>query len=168
MEYQFEDNEFTSWDILEFLKNVYGAQVNGSPFTNINIQNWIRNKKLPEFYGGHRIIKTDRYKELNNLLVLTLENLNRSELTELVGCLSNFRETLNMRRAVDKIDYNKKPRKLRTGLYYQILKKAGKQYTKKTIKRATLPECWKAAGVKANQNAHKKINRNCNQKGSRL
>lgn len=158
MEYQFEDNEFTSWDILEFLKNVYGAQVNGSPFTNINIQNWIRNKKLPEFYGGHRIIKTERYQELNNLLVLTLENLSRSELTDLVGCLSDFTETLNRRRAIDKIASNKKPRKHRTGLYYQILNKANKQYTKKTIRQATLPDDWKGAGIKGNQLTPKREN----------
>jgi hypothetical protein len=152
MTYEFEDNEFTSWEILEFLKNVYGMQVNGSPFT----QNWIRIKKLPDFYGGHKIIKTERYKELNNLLVLTLENLNRSQLTDLVGCLSDFRETLNKRRAIDRIAYNKKPRKQRTHLYYQILCKANKQYTKKTIKQATLPDDWKGAGVKGNQTAHRR------------
>jgi hypothetical protein len=151
MTYHFENNEFTSWEILEFMKNVYGAQINGSPFTNWNVQNWIRMRKLPELYGGHRIIKTERFKELNNLLVLTIENLHRCELTDLVGYLPDFKETLNKRRAVDKIAYNKKPRKQRTGLYYQILAKAGKQYTKKTIKQATLPEDWAGAGVKGNQ-----------------
>jgi hypothetical protein len=151
MTYHFEDNEFTSWEILEYLKNVYGTQINGSPFKNINIQNWIRIRKLPDAYGGCKIIKTTRYKELYNLLVLTIDGLRRSELTEVVGSVSAFKETLNKRRAIDKIPFSKKPRKQRTKLYYQILKKAGKQYTKKTLKQATLPEDWKSAGIKGNQ-----------------
>jgi len=151
MKYELEPNEFTSWDILEYLKIVYGTQVNGSPFTSINMQNWIRNMKLPEFYGGFEIIDARRYKELNNLLILTIEGLNRAEVCELVGSLTEFTETQNKRRALDSSPKLKRPRKQRTNLYYKILADAGKRYTKRTLNGSILPDDWKGAGIKGNQ-----------------
>lgn len=53
-----------------------------------------------------------------------------------------------------------KPRKQRTRLYYQILEAAGKQYTKKTLRQATLPVYWKEAGIKRNQIVNKSLLKN--------
>jgi hypothetical protein len=64
-------------------------------------------------------------------------------------------EISNERRQEDKINKTTRPRKLHTKLYYQLLQKAGKQYTKYTLKDATLPDYWKEAGGK-NKSADRK------------
>ena len=156
MRYEFAQNEFTSWDILEYLRLIYGTQINGSPFTSGNIQNWIRSGKLPEFYVGYKIAHTERYKEQGNLLVITVEGLSREQLIEIAGSLSNYAETSNRRRKADVIPKIKRPRKLRTQLYYKTLEKIGKQSTKRTLNNCILPNNWKESGIKANQLVLKK------------
>ncbi len=95
MKFEFNANEFTCWDVLEYLKGTYGSQINGNCFSSSLLQSWIRLKKFPEVYGGHIIIQATRYKELNNLLVLTIEGLNREEVKYLIGSFDNYEATAN-------------------------------------------------------------------------
>src|SRR5437879_3882372 len=134
MIYEFASNEATGWEVLEYLRRAYGTQISGAPFTIYNLNNWIRIKKLPEAYGGNKIIAAQRYKELGNLMVLTIDGWNRAEVAYLVGHLSDYEETKNHKRKQDTRAKSARPRKQRTRLYYEILDKAGKQYTKKTLK----------------------------------
>ena len=97
MEFEFESNEFTTWDLLEYLQRAYGAQIGGQPFTIHNVNVWIRMKKLPDAYGGNRILLVERYKELENLRVLTIERLDRGDIEAVYGALGEFKEALNMR-----------------------------------------------------------------------
>lgn len=156
MKYEFSENEFTSWDILEFLTKVYGTQISGSPFTSVNIQNWIRYGKLPDLYGGYKIIKTERYNELQNLLIITIEGLCRDQLIDITGSLSEYAETSNKKRIIDVIPKVKRPRKNRTEFYFKTLEKVGKQYTKRSLSKSLLPIDWKDAGIKGNQLVLKK------------
>lgn len=151
MTYSFAANEATSWEVLEYLKRAYGVQINGTPFSIYNLNNWIRMKKLPEAYGGYKILAVTRYKELGNLMVLTLEGWNRMDVEDLVDSLTDFDTTRSQRRKKDVSPKAVRPRKHRTDFYYQLLEQAGKQYTKKTLKAATLPKYYKEAGIKANQ-----------------
>ena len=50
-------------------------------------------------------------------------------------------------------------RKMHTPFYYQLLEQHGKQYTKKTKPAATLPDDWKALGIKQNQLPRRKSKR---------
>ncbi len=95
MKFEFNANEFTCWDVLEYLKGTYGGQINGNCFSSTLLQRWIRLKKFPEAYGGHKIIHAIRYKELSNLLVLTIEGLNREDVNFLIGSFDNYEETSN-------------------------------------------------------------------------
>jgi hypothetical protein len=151
MTFHFEDNEFTAWELLEYFKRAYVCQISGAPFCNGNLVNWVRLKKIPEAYGGYSILKTTRYKQLGNLQVFTIEGLSRQEMEAIVGSLLDFEETANKKRKLDVIAKPTRPRKQRTKLYYQILERAGKQYTKKTLLEATLPKYWKEASIKPNQ-----------------
>jgi hypothetical protein len=83
--------------------------------------------------------------------VLTIEGLNRAEGENLVGALSDYQKANSHERKQGNIAKQTRPRKQRTLLYYQILDKAGKQYTKKTLKAATLVKYWKESGSKRNQ-----------------
>jgi hypothetical protein len=157
MKIEFSDNEFTAWDILEYLKRAYGVQINGTPFRSYNITNWIRAGKLPDAYGGNEIRGITRYKELGNLAVLYVEGLSRMDIEATIGSPSNYRKTFNHRRMVERVDGRRQPRKQRTPLYYQILSDAGKQYTVKTKGMATLPDNWKEAGIKKNQLSRKPL-----------
>lgn len=150
MKYEFEQNEFTSWELLEYMKLAYGSQLNGSAFTSTNLQNWIRQRRIPDLYGGFKIIGVDRYKELNNLLVLSLDGFTRNEAEALVGSLSSFEETVNKRRKLERIKKSSRPLKHRTKFYFKLLPKS-KQYTRKLLEQSTLPDFWKDAGIKRNQ-----------------
>lgn len=143
MEYEFESNEFTTWGLLEYLKRAYGAQINGQPFTIHNVNAWIRMKKLPDAYGGSRILQVDRYKDLDNLRVLTIGHLNREDIEAVYGSLSEFTETLNRRRA-DTPRIRKK--KNRTELYYQLLGSKGKR-----SRALAIPDNYKEMGIRENQ-----------------
>lgn len=150
MTYQFEQNEFTSWELLQYFKSVYESQINGKPFSNYNLQNWVTIGKVPDLYGGYKIIKTERYKELQNLLVITLDSLSRKEMIELIDNPSDsVNETKNKKRRADKIANNKTPRKQRTELYYQIL--GSRNTTKKNLEQSIIPKYFKEAGGKRNQ-----------------
>jgi hypothetical protein len=142
MEFEFESNEFTTWDLLEYLQRAYGAQVSGQPFTISNVNVWIRMKKLPDAYGGNRILKVDRYKELDNLRIITVERLSRGDIEAVYGALSNFKETLNKFRAqTPRI----RSRKLRTELYYQLLGSRGRR------KAVVIPDDYRMVGIRENQ-----------------
>ena len=151
MKIEFDDNEFTVLDILVYLKRGYGAQVNGRPFSTCHVANWVRAGKLPEAYGGNKILGLARYKELDNLAVLTIQGLSRSDVENTLGSLSRYLETKNHRRAIDTVDRRRLPRKQRTELYYKILQKAGKLNTVNTKRLSSLPENWKEIGIRENQ-----------------
>ena len=90
------------------------------------------------------------YKEYSRIRTLVLEGLTRIEVEEMIGSLEEaYNKPMRSTKEV-------MPRKQRTKLYYQVLQSAGKQYTKKTIKQATLPPFWKVAGIKTNQTINKK------------
>jgi hypothetical protein len=143
MNIQFDDNEFTSIELMKYLKAAYGVQINGVSFSTYNLNNWIRMGKLPEAYGGHKIEKVAYVKSFASKRVLTLDGLTRDILND-IYLLENKIPT--KRTAKTKL-----PRKHRTGLYFQILEKAGKQYTIRTKEQSTIPEDWKLAGIKSNQ-----------------
>jgi hypothetical protein len=156
MKYKFEENEFTTWQLLEFMKQSYGRQLNGSSFTSTNIQNWIRQKAIPALYGGYKIVAVKKYKELNNLLVLTLNGLSRKEAEKLIGSLSSFEETRNKKRRLEPISKSTRPRKLRTKFYFQMLPKS-KQYTKALLDQSTIPNFWKHTGIRRNQMVKRRL-----------
>jgi hypothetical protein len=141
MNIEFEDNEFTSHELLDYLKRAYGSQINGAPFSAYNINNWIRIGKIPMAYGDHQIIKVVVAPEFNDNRVITVEGLTRDILSDLglLGFHLKSKKTVR----------TKRPRKHRTQFYYQTLKKLGKQYTRKTL--TILPENWREVGIKANQ-----------------
>lgn len=141
MNIEFEDNEFTSRELLDYLKRAYGSQINGTPFSAYNVNNWIRIGKIPMAYGDHRILKVVSVREFNNYRVITIEGLTRDILSDL--------ECLGIKLQPRKVLKTKRPRKQRTTFYFQTLKKLGKQYTRKTI--SILPENWKEVGIKTNQ-----------------
>ena len=150
MTFTFLENEFTTAEILYFLKKAYGKQINCKPFTSAIISNWIRIRHFPLVYGGYRIISSSIYKEYGRIRTLMLDGLTRIEAEEMIGSLEDaYNKPIKSTKEL-------KPRKHRTKLYYQVLESAGKQYTKKTIKEATLPTCWKLAGIKTNQTINKK------------
>jgi hypothetical protein len=145
MHYDMSSTEWllTAWDLLEYLKRAYGAQIGGQPFTIHNVNVWIRMKKLPDTYGGNRILQVDRYKELENLRVITIERLDREDIETVYGALSDFKETLNKQRArtpeIRKV-------KSRTELYYQLLGKTGRKG-----KAMAIPDNYKEMGIRENQ-----------------
>jgi hypothetical protein len=99
-------------------------------------------KKLPDAYGGNRILKVDRYKELDNLRIITVERLSRGDIEAVYGALSNFKETLNKFRAqTPRI----RSRKLRTELYYQLLGSRGRR------KAVVIPDDYRMVGIRENQ-----------------
>jgi hypothetical protein len=159
MKFEFEQNEFTVWNLLEYLKGLYGCQINGNRFSSSILHRWIRLKKLPEAYGGNKIIHAVRYKELSNLLVLSVEGISRDEVTYLIGSLDNYEQTLNKKRKKDVLQTKNIPHKQRTKLYFETLDKAGKQYTKKRLAQSTLPLYWKEAGIKKNQLVNRSKNK---------
>jgi hypothetical protein len=141
MNIAFEDNEFTTHEILKYLKRAYGSQINGAPFSAYNINNWIRISKIPTAYGDHRILQVVTSPEFGNHRVITIEGLNRDIINDL-----SFLEFNPQSAEKSKA---KRSRKQRTTFYFQTLEKLGKQYTKKTM--SILPGNWKEVGIKANQ-----------------
>jgi hypothetical protein len=141
MNIEFEDNEFTSHELLNYLKGAYGSQINSAPFSAYNINNWIRIGKIPTAYGDHLILKVVVIPEFNNYRVITIEGLTRDILSDL--------DLMELKLISEKIAKTKRPRKYRTEFYFQTLKKMGKQYTRKTL--SILPENWKEVGIKSNQ-----------------
>lgn len=152
MKYEFGSNEFTSWDLLEYLQRAYGTQVSGQPFTIHNINVWIRMKKIADAYGGNKILRVDRYGELENLRILTIEHLDREDIEAVLGKLSEFKETLNKSRASTP---RRRKQKLRTDLYYQLL--GGREKRSKAI---AIPDNYKEMGIKENQFKRRSASRN--------
>jgi hypothetical protein len=140
MTIEYAANEFTVSEILDYLKAAFGYQINGSPFKSYHIYNWIRLRKLPDAYGGYKILDVISMKGLSKVIVL--DGFNREMLDD-VQMFSPPPITI--------LPQIKRPRKQRTRLYYELLEKAGKQYTRKTKKLATISNQWKAAGIKPNQ-----------------
>jgi hypothetical protein len=141
MNIEFGNNEFTTHELLDYLKKAYGSQINGAQFSAYNINNWVRIGKIPTAYGDHRILKVVIIPEFNNYRVLSIEGLTRDILSDL--------GLMGFKLRSEKTAKTKRPRKHRTQFYYQTLKKLGKQYTRKTL--SILPENWKEVGIKANQ-----------------
>lgn len=152
MTIRFLENEFTTLELVYFLKKAYKTQINTKPFTAAVIRNWIRIKHFPAAYGGYKIISTKVYKEYGSIRTLMIDGLTRVDVEDMIGSFKDLYGNI-------KVEINSwkelKPRKQRTKLYYDILDAAGKQYTKKTLKRSTLPLYWKAAGIKRNQIVNK-------------
>lgn len=153
MTIKFSENEFTTAELLHFLRIAYSTQINGKPFTAATIRNWIRINHFPAAYGGYRIVSTKIYKQLGGIRVLDIEGLTRSQVEEMIGSL--HKAECNDNKIEKGISKNLRPRKQRTKLYYQTLEAAGKQYTKKTLEQATLPKYWKEVGIKRNQMVNK-------------
>lgn len=151
MRIEFQENEFTRTEILEYLTKAYGRQLNCNRFSTYNLNNWTRVGKIPDLYGGHRILKVERIEELRRLKVYTLEGLTR-EIAKDVDLLNNPKKQIPKKF----LNKNSLVRKHRTQYYYDILKKAGKQYTRKTIEQSILPDNWKIRGIKQNQLARRK------------
>jgi len=55
MTIQFNDNEFTSTELMKYLKAAYSTQISGKPFSHHNLNNCISMGKLPQAYGGNKI-----------------------------------------------------------------------------------------------------------------
>ena len=153
MTIELAQNEFTTNEVLHFLRVAYNTQISGKPFTVAIIRNWIRIKHFPLMYGGYKIPSTKIYKQFGDVRVLIIEGLTRMEVEGMIGSLHNAE--YGDPKPEKNISKNIKPRKQRTKLYYQTLDAAGKQYTKKTLKQATLPLHWKVAGIKRNQMVNK-------------
>jgi hypothetical protein len=141
MNIEFEDNEFTSHELLDYMKGAYGSQINGAPFSAYNINNWIRMGKIPTAYGDHRILQVVITPEFNNYRVITIEGLTRD--------IKDALDLMEFKSQSGKAVKTKRPRKHRTTFYFQTLKKLGKQYTRKTL--SVLPKNWKEVGIKSNQ-----------------
>ena len=152
MKIEFEDNEFTTHELLSFLQLAYVRQFNGKPFTGATIRNWIEIKHFPIAYGGYKIVSNILYQQYGNLRVLIVEGLTRKDVVAMVG---SFQSNLKKETATK----NSLPRKQRTKLYYQILERAGKQYTKNKLAESTLPLFWKEAGIKKNQTVNRSKSR---------
>lgn len=100
MEYTFKDNEFTLWDLLEYLQRAYGSLTTGSAFKAYHVYKWTTMKscKIPDAYGGNRILKIKRPKDLMQCTVYTIEGLSRSDIELTFGKLTEFTKYVNGRR----------------------------------------------------------------------
>ena len=145
MKVVFQENEFTRADILEYLTKAYRRQINGNRFSAYNLNNWARVGKMPNLYGGHRILKVEKYPIGRGIKIYTLEGLTR-DIAKDVDLLQN-KFPLNPKR----VDKRTLSRKFRTQYYYDVLAKHGKQYTRKTLPDSILPDNWKEVGIKQNQ-----------------
>jgi hypothetical protein len=149
MRFEFEPNELTTWDLLEYMERAYGAQVSGQPFTIHNVNVWIRIGKLPDAYGGNKILRMDRYKDFGNLRILTIEHLDREDIEAFYGSLGGYKETLNKSRARTR---RVRKRKNRTEFYYQLLGNRGR---KRNV--TAIPDDYRMIGIKGNQFKHSRM-----------
>ena len=115
MVYTFDQNEFTLSELLKYLIAAFGCQLNGNCFSNQLLHRWIALKKIPELYGGHNIVAVNKYIPLGNLIVLTIDGLDRED----VQFLFDHKE---MRKDVFQLKAAKQRREIkrRTKLYYKI------------------------------------------------
>lgn len=135
-----ESNQLTTRELFNYMKLAYGKQINGSPFTYNLITMWMRVGAVPTAYGGYKVVNIEKYQNFN-MSVLTLEGFDRSILDDI---------HLVAKPQVD-IPAVSRPRKQRTKLYYEILKKNRKLFTRKTLEASTLPNNWRELGIKPNQ-----------------
>jgi hypothetical protein len=143
MDIKFEQNEFTTSDLLEYLRRGYGSQISGERFSIHNINVWVRMGKIADAYGGNKILRADRYKELGNIRILTIEHLNRSDIEYAYGAFGRFMETINKARAKPP---KARKQKLRTEFYYQLLGGRGRRG-----KAIVIPDNYKEVGIRENQ-----------------
>lgn len=122
MKIEFEENEFTTQELLSFLQLAYVRQLNDKPFSGATIRNWIEIKHFPLAYGGYKILSNISYEQYGNMRVLVLEGITRKEIAEMVGSF----QANNIKEIVFR---NKAPRKQLTKLCYETLQAAGKQHT---------------------------------------
>lgn len=135
---EYSSDEFTVAELLEYMKAAYGATIRQSEFTYQILDTWIRNKKVPDIYGGHKILKVVK---TTHTRVLTIKDLDRSILDD----LDVLREMCKKKPALP----SQRPHKQRTALYFQLL--GSKNQTKKTLEASTLPDNWKELGIKPTQ-----------------
>lgn len=142
MIFEYANNDLTSGELLEFVIAAFGCQINGKPFKSYHVNNWIRLGKIPDVYGGFKILNVEDIKGLRNCKVLVLDGLTRSILEDIQNIAAQ---------TSDETHIINRPRKQRTRLYYEMLEKVSKQYTRKSKEAATISDQWKVIGIKRNQ-----------------
>lgn len=152
MKIDFKENEFTRAEIIAYMTNAFGAQINGKRFSSHNITNWVRMGKIPNAYGGHRILKVEKVIIGHPIRIYTLEGLTR----DTMEAVAEMKKNEPPKEMPTIINQNSLPRKHRTEYYYKILEKAGKQYTRNSLARSILPDNWKEIGITQNQLARRK------------
>jgi hypothetical protein len=140
MNLQLKENEFTSYELVNYFRKGYGRQLNGAPFYPYTINNWIRRKKVPVAYGGHRIEEVRYMKEFDRR-ILTLTGLTRDALEELQSFNFIVPEAIP--------DKTRRPHKHRTRLYYELLGKIRSKSNGKS--NSMLPDNWLELGIRQNQ-----------------
>lgn len=149
MRIEFEPNEFTTYDLMEYLNRAYGSKVNGRVFRAIDLHNWARLKKIPEVYGGNRILKVTRYKQFENIRVYTIDNLYREDVIRQYGDLSTFKTNFVHSRVKEK-QIKQIPPAQRTKSSYELAVRKG--YAPPfTNPIAILPDNYRLLGIKSNQ-----------------
>jgi hypothetical protein len=127
---QLSPNMVTTSELRQYVIAAYGTQVNGDEFSSDMIGNWVRRRQVPEVYGGHKILEATIIQPFR-VTILTLTDFDRSILED----LSILKPTIQGPNV-------KVPKKLRTKLYYEILKQKVPKVTLDGLKRA---------GAKGNQ-----------------
>lgn len=81
--------------------------------------------RIPDAYGGHRILERTVHEDLDDLEVVKVEGLSRADIENAWGAFASFKERLEKHQTEEP----KRKSKVRTELYYQILGKKGKTQT---------------------------------------
>lgn len=139
-------NEFLTHELHEYMKAAYGLQLTGTPFTISSINEWMRAEKIPDAYGGHKVLAKRTLKAFNKS-VYTIEDLDRSILDSLQE-LEAMR-TIDPKAITKSTDKRMQPRTQRTQFAMQLL--GSKQQIVKTLEQSTLPDNYKLRGIKPNQ-----------------
>jgi hypothetical protein len=134
MNVDFDDNECTVSELVEYLNKVYGATLSGSKFIVPLIFEWMKSKQLPPSYGGNKILSQRKHKHVG--YVLTIEGFSRE--------LMEYAQAANMEPVNKKT--KRKPKK-RTRAYYLALKSKIRSIPEDNL----LPDNWKEIGIKRNQ-----------------
>ena len=151
MKLEFTQNEFTVTELLEYFESVYKSQINCNPFSLSLLHQWIRLRKIPELYGGNKITKVERFSQLRNFIVLTIENLTRDHVMFFVSSCNRQEKIQNKRMNPNALLKKKRKPLLRTEYYFEILARSNKNYSTALNSRTAIPNHWKKLGIKKNQ-----------------
>lgn len=135
------DNEFTSGEIMQYMKAAYGRQLNGNSFQHYMIKTWSQAGRIPDIYGGHKI---EGYR-VGAITIWMIEGLSR----DILQHLDELRSQLKSKEIEVKEDRRQRPRRQRTAFYYQMLGKRNQSIM--TREDSVLPFNWKQLGVKSTQ-----------------